>query len=207
MGDAARREDVAVQKMPGEPKGRVEFGLVGKRGEVAALQKGGIAQQSLAPGLSRLARDRATGFRRDIGEILARAGQRAGAEIKAKAQRAQHRDLEPRQQRRRVIPGAEPIRDQPRHLMDFGVRIALGQQPQQRAEESHAVQGVSVFDQPRRARLQRLDEIGPKLAVEPRPPIGDNLIARLKHGAQRASLAAAHQAEVAPMLRWSSIRE
>ncbi len=78
--------------------------------------------------------DRAAGFRRDVDQLIARARRRALTQIEREAAFLQHPRLEAREQRRRQRGVVERLDDDGQRLEQALVRIALRQQPKQRAD-------------------------------------------------------------------------
>ncbi len=119
--------------------------------------------------------------------------------IEPEAEFAQQRQFEAHHLRagvRGVQQGAEHFFER---RVDFGVRIALGQQPAERAEMGDAVDRMAGGEQARGGQRDPLDLVVPEMLVEPRPPGRADPVAGLQHRPHARAGAAAHQAEMAAM--------
>ncbi len=93
----------------------------------------------------------------------------------------------------------EVIQGALQHLVDVFVRIALRQQPRQRGQMGHAIDGVRGRQHGGRAQPGSLDRIIAEVLVEPRPPHRTHAVAGLQQRAHPRTGTAAHQAKVAAM--------
>ena len=120
---------------------------------------------------ARLARHRAARLRRDIDELVApcRSPRSASGRARSRAR--------PAPAARSAPPARPPKRGSPRcldddgqRLIERGVRIALGQQPQMRGKRQQAVDGERALQQPRGIEGERLGLESAEMLVEPRAP-------------------------------------
>ena len=152
-------------------------------------------------------RHRAARLRRHEAQIVARAGRRACVEIEPEAelgQQLQARSARPAAPASRA--SSRPSSTSIERGIDVRMRIALRQQPAERAEMRHAIDGVRGGETGCRAQIDALDRVVAEMLVEPRPPGRAHAVARLQHRPQARAGAAAHQAEMAAVPSRSSAR-
>ena len=155
--------------------------------------EGGQGQEAVAPGRAGFGADRPARFRRDEGQAFAGAGRRASVEVQPEAALGQDLRLESRNERRRERFVVELFGDQGQRVVHRLMRIALGQEPRQRAEPGEAGERERAFHQPPRPQAQGLDGEGAEMLVEPRPPDEAERIARLQRRIKPRRSSAAHK--------------
>ena len=123
--DAARLIDVAGKEEASQPEGVVNISRIAAQAR-AALQEGRQRQHLVAPWQACLARHRATRFRRNIGQVLRRAGGGALAEIEAEAEFVQYQKLEARHQFACGVGIVEMDDHHGKRFIETFMRVALG---------------------------------------------------------------------------------
>ena len=76
------------------------------------------------------------------------------------------------------------------------MRIALGQEPRQRAEPGEPRERERAFHQAARPQAQRFDGEGAEMLVEPRPPDEAKGVARLQRRVEPRRSSAAHKTQM-----------
>ena len=114
-------------------------------------------EQPVLPGRGRGARHRAAGLRRHIAQVILGAGRGAACEVEAKAQLDQHLQFETHH----LQPGRHRIVEMLKHrgqmIVHLRMRIALRQQPAQRAKMRDAIDHMRRRKLRRAMQAQRLD--------------------------------------------------
>lgn len=152
--EAARLVDMAGEEEAAQPERILKRRRIGAQ-TGAALQEGRQRQHLVVPGGARPARDGASGFRRDIGEVLAGAGRRALAEIEAEAQFIEDEQFEARHELARGIGIVEMGDHHGKRLIEAAMGVALRQEPEMRGHGLQAVDGDRAVHQPRGIHLDR----------------------------------------------------
>jgi hypothetical protein len=106
---------------------------------LVVAQEGGQPQQPVAPGLAGRARHRAAGFWRDVDEVVGLAGGGAVGEVEPKAKLGEHGELEADEMCGGASGVLEVVQRVLQHLVNVLMRIALGQQADQRCEMRHTI--------------------------------------------------------------------
>src|SRR5262249_21299802 len=84
--------------------------------------------------------------------------------------------------------------------MDARVRIALGQQPAERAEMGHAIDRVCGTEEGGGRQLEPFHRVAAEMLVKARPPGGSDPIAGLQDRTHARARPAPHQTEMAAVL-------
>ena len=117
-------------------------------------------------------------------------------EIEAEAQLLQQRQLPAHHQRRPHGALVEEAQHEQRHLVQVGMRIALGQQAGQRGHRGERGQRRGIVHGLGREALPQLDVVMAEVVGQPRLPGGVDVVAGLQHGPQLARAPAVHEPQV-----------
>lgn len=151
-----------------------------RRARVTRTEKGRHGEEALGIGSTGGLADGASGFRRDERQIVGHACRSAARQIQAEAQILEHRNLEPDEEVPSILRLMEMIENDRQGLEEMGMRIALGQQTEQRSHGLNAVNSRRCLHQTSSPKLDWFDAKLAQMFVEPCTPGGLHLVAGLE---------------------------
>src|SRR5262245_13454333 len=189
---AARLQQEAVEEEAAEPQPVPDVGR--RRGLVAlAAEEARQRQQPVLPGLAGGAADGAAGLGRDIDELVGGAHGGAARQVEAIAELVEETELEADEDGRPDAVIAQRIEGDEERIMDARMRLALGQELEQRHQRGEAGEAQRIVHQRAGPERDGLEREAAEMILGAGPPARHHDIAGLEHRSHGARAAAAHQ--------------